>query len=414
LTPKAEVHRQPLPDWGPVDLAARLGPAPFALLDGLRVAGRRCALVAWAPAERFPTLEAALRIPSPGGEAPAALFAAVGSLDWDGAAHLWHPGAACLFDPEAGVIWWRGSLPAGIQRTGPAPAPAAVAPAAPAWPYPAYRAAVEAARERMATGEIEKVILSVPFSAPCADDPLTVYRRLTAAAPAGLRFLLAGDPERGGALLGVSPEPLVLLEGRRAAMHLLAGTRPAPSGVEADAEAALVADLTANPKDRAEHAVAVELARQDLLEVCEPLTVAVDRFMAVERHPGLLHLASDLSGTLRPEAGPADLVRACFPAGTVGGVPRRPAVALIDRLEPTPRAWYAGAVGAVLPGGDLQLWLTIRSLFLGGGTGLVRTGAGLVYASRPELEWRECAGKARAALAALGAELPPEVMAVEP
>jgi len=253
----------------------------------------------------------------------------------------------------------------------------------------------------MDAGRVTKVILSVPFAAPCSLSPLAVYRRLTAGTSSGLGFLLRGGPG-AETLVGLSPEPLVSLEGRRARMHLLAGTRTPDRAAE----------LTASLKDREEHSVAVEQARRDLLAVCTAHSVAVDAFMELDQHPGLVHLASRLSGTLRPGATPADLVAACFPAGTVGGIPRDEARALIDRLEPVPRGWYAGAVGAVLPGGDLQLWLTIRSLALQGGTALVRTGAGLVPGSDPAAEWQECMAKAQRALAAVGAALPPpeEVM----
>lgn len=401
------VRRLPLPAWGAADLAAALGPGPVALLDGLTWSGRRVILVAWAPAAHAESIaeacRAAGRIPLPP-EAPPLLGAAVGRLDWDGRGRFWTPGAAALFDPEAGDLWVRGDLPAVIVRGRPPTAPGAddLTAATPLWPYPAYAAAVRQALAAMESGQVTKVILSVPWAAPCSLPPLTVYRRLTAGNPPGLGFLLHGGPG-GETLIGLSPEPLVFLEGRQARMHLLAGTRPTDRAAE----------LTGSAKDREEHAVAVEQARRDLAAVCVPETVAVEAFMGLERHPGLVHLASRLSGTLRPDATPAQLVAACFPAGTVGGIPREEARALIDRLEPFPRGWYAGAVGAVLPGGDLQLWLTIRSLALARGTALVRAGAGLVPGSDPAAEWRECMSKAQRALAAAGAALPPpeEVMA---
>nr|PZN72972.1 MAG: hypothetical protein DIU55_04555 [Bacillota bacterium] len=402
------VRRLPLPAWGPADLAAALGPGPVAVLDGLTWAGRRVTLVAWAPAACAGSIAeasaAADRVGLPP-QAPALLGAAVGRLDWDGTGRFWVPGAAALFDPEAGELWVRGELPsvpgsaapASAASSGPdAPAPAAAATAMPLWPYPAYAAAVREALAAMAAGRLTKVILSVPFAAPCSLPPLQVYRRLTAGGPPGLGFLLQDGPG-AGALLGLSPEPLVFLEGRRARMHLLAGTRPAGRAAE----------LAASPKDREEHAVAVEQARRDLEAVCLPGSVTVDGFMELERHPGLVHLASRLSGTLRPEAGPADLVAACFPAGTVGGIPREAARALIERLEPIPRGWYAGALGAVLPGGGLQPWLTIRSLALQDGAVLVRTGAGLGPGSDPPAEGWGCMAKAGRALAAAGAALPP-------
>ncbi len=413
---------------------------------------------------------AADRTPLPP-QAPPLLAAAVGRLDWDGTGRFWVPGSAALFDREAGELWVRGRLPAvpgrgcppvrsgacageggadasesstnagesggtagksggntgengaNVRKSGadarksgadegevglaagqggsgrPGERASAHAPphrAVPLWPYPAYAAAVREALTAMAEGRLTKVILSVPFAAPCPLPPAAIYRRLTAGSPPGLGFLLRVGAG-GETLVGISPEPLVFLEAGRAHMHLLAGTRPAERASE----------LAASPKDREEHAVAVEQARRDLEAVCLPGSVAVEAFMELERHPGLVHLASRLSGTLRPDLGPGDLVAACFPAGTVGGIPREAARALIDRLEPVPRGWYAGAVGAVLPGGGLQLWLTIRSLALRDGTVLVRAGAGLVPGSDPAAEWRECMAKAERALAAAGAALPP-------
>ncbi|WP_374711617.1 chorismate-binding protein [Symbiobacterium terraclitae] len=466
------IRRLPLPPWTPADLAGTLGVGPVALLDGLTWQGRRVTLVAWAPAARAGSIAEACRAAERVGlpeDAPPLLAAAVGRLDWDGQGRFWIPGSAALFDREGGELWVRGALPAvtvtarsaaltpetgrpsgpppgapvsavtppstdvsaappegvglsaalppaaGLSHAASSPTATGAAPAAPPatdpatgpvravplWPYRDYAAAVREALAAMGAGSVTKVILSVPFAAPCSLSPLSVYRRLTAGASAGLAFLIHGGPG-AEALVGLSPEPLVILEGRRARMHLLAGTRTPDRAAE----------LAASPKDREEHRVAVEQARRDLLAVCIPGSVTVDAFMELERHPGLVHLASRLSGTLRPGATPADLVAACFPAGTVGGIPRAEARALIDRLEPVPRGWYAGAVGAVLPGGDLQLWLTIRSMALHGGTALVRTGAGLVPGSDPAAEWQECMAKAQRALAAAGAALPPpeEVM----
>ncbi|MDB4895494.1 MAG: putative anthranilate synthase component [Firmicutes bacterium] len=390
---------RPLPAWGPAELAASVPAGPLALLDGIMVEGRRCAVVAWAPVGSAATLADAVTLADtaslPEG-APAVLGAAIGSIAWDGTPRFWMPGSAALFDPGAGRLWTRGPLPPALGGVVPgtvAPTPPSVA--RPLWGKFRFCEAVRAAQERMAAGDVAKLILSVPFAAPCAHTPLTVYGRLTADSPPGLSFIL--DDGQGRSLVGVSPEPLVHLTRRRAELHLLAGTRRSDSGLDNDL-------LTAD-KDRVEHTVAVELARQDLRQVCIPSSVTIDAFMQLERHPGLVHLASALSGTLRADATPAELIRACFPAGTVGGVPRQAAISLIQQLEPIPREWYAGAVGAILPGGDVQLWLTIRTLQLQGGMAVVRTGAGLVRESDPEAEWQECCNKARPTMAAAGAEV---------
>ncbi len=374
------------------DLAEALAPRQVAVLDGLTHEGERCTLVAWDLGPELASVEEALaaaaNAAAPG--EPPLLYAAVGSIDWDGRVRFRLPGSAALFCEGRETPWVRGELPLpGCRRA--APLAGDTVGARILWTRDDFSKAVRAAQARMEAGEIEKVILSVPFEAPCSLSPVEVYERL--AGGTGLAFLLPDGP--GGWLVGRSPEPLVLLTGRKASMHLLAGTRRAGSE----------GDLLDNPKDQSEHMIAVERAHQDLLSVCEPGSVSLDACMAVERHPGLIHLASRLSGDLREDATSAQLVAACFPAGTVGGVPREAARALIDELEPLPREWYAGAVGALLPQGDLQLWLTIRSLRLAGGVARLRTGAGLVRESVPELEWQECLNKARPTLAAIGAEV---------
>lgn len=408
---------RPLPKWGPADLAASLPPGPMALMDGILVDGRRCALVAWAPAEIAATLEEAVRAGGPGdgaGGCPECpeCPGCPGGPGCPGRRHRQHRLgrhapvlAAWCGGPvrprrraavDAGWPAGGAGRPHSSLRLGRTPHPARPPRCCvPLWGKFRFCEAVRSAQAHMAAGEVAKLILSVPFAAPCAHTPLTVYRRLTAGAPPGLGFIL--DDGDGRALIGVSPEPLVRLTGRHARLHLLAGTRRSDSGLEAD--------LLAADKDRAEHTVAVEQAQRDLLAVCDPGTVTTDAFMQLERHPGLIHLASDVSGHLRADATPADLIRACFPAGTVGGVPRAAAIALIHQLERIPREWYAGAVGAILPDGDVQLWLTIRTIQLQGGIAVGRTGAGLVRESDPEAEWQECCNKARPTMAAVGAEV---------
>lgn len=392
----------PLPEWTATDLVAALPQGPIALLDGLSWEGRPCTLVAWDPVARVTEqLDAALRLPDgqplPTGIPPLS-GAAVGHIAWDGAAHFWLPGAAALFDPQAGQLWLRGNLPSGVGQQGGegAGTGGGRTTARQLWDWSGFNAAVRAAQVRMEKGTLAKVILSVPWSAPCNGTPLAVYQRLTATSPPGLRYILQGE-ETDGALIGVSPEPFVMLTGHKIDVHLLAGTRKAAG----DAEREL---LTSN-KDRREHTIAVVQARRDLESVCMDGSVSLEAFLTLERHPGLVHLASHLSGLLRDEVTSADLIRACFPTATVGGIPREAAVTFINGAEPSPRNWYAGVVGALLPGGDLQLWLTIRSLLLKEGTAFVRTGAGIVRESNPAAEWRECMNKARHTLAALGAEV---------
>lgn len=399
--PRSPLGCRPLPRWTPVDLAAALGPRRVALLDGLQIAGRHCTLVAWEPVAQADTLPAAVALPD-GRQplpamAPALLGAAVGALAFDGGCSFWLPGAAALFDWQQQTLWYRGELPETVVPSCPPPSDDAATrlTASPGWERARFIAAVETARRRIRQGDLKKVVLAVPFTVPGRTAPLAIYRRLTDRRPPGLSFLLS-DAD-GGALVGASPEPLVTLTGRRVELHPLAGTRPA-----ADNSAP---QLLTSSKDRDEHTLAVEQAYRDLLSICTPESVTVEAFMTPESHPGLVHLASHIVGTAPASVATADVISACFPAGTVSGVPRTAALQLIRTLEPHPRGWYAGAVGALLPGGDVQLWLTIRSVAIAGDRALVQTGAGIVAASDAAAEWQECLCKARPTLAALGAEV---------
>lgn len=397
-----------LPEWSPMNLARAVEGGPLALLEGTDLRGERYSLVGWGKDGQVAAVEdAAQSVPArpPLAGAPLLLWAWVGSLDWDGTGRFWRPAHCAFFQWDQGLLWWRGTLPVSVFRSRgeglpggkqELPGPATPGRVRLLWDRSGYCAAVRKAQRQMAAGRVEKVILSVPMEMPWEGSALAIYERLTAGGPPGLRFLLDSGDGRG-ALVGISPEPLVKLWGGHVTMRVLAGTRKNVPGAEAE--------LTGSVKDREEHRVAVQQARRDLLTVCRPESVTVTAFMEVERHPGLVHLASSLEGRLAEVAGPGDLVRACFPAGTVGGIPRREAMNLIDALEPLPRGWYAGALGTVLPGGNLDLWLTIRSVLLRDRTVQIRTGAGLVRASDPEAEWQECMNKAAHTLAALGGEL---------
>jgi anthranilate synthase component 1 len=261
-----------------------------------------------------------------------------------------------------------------------------------------FRASVERAREHILAGDIFQVVLSRRLSTPATDGGLAVYRRLRVANPSPYMFFLR-MPD-GLELAGSSPEPLVRVEGRRVMTRPIAGTRR--RGVDAAEDARLEAELLADPKERAEHAMLVDLARNDLGRVCAPGTVRPTELMAVERFSRVMHIVSTVEGDLRDGLTPLDALAATFPAGTVSGAPKRRAMEIIAEEEPTPRGPYAGAVGYLTFAGDLDVCITIRTAVLQDGMAHVQAGAGIVYDSDPERELRETEAKASALLPAVG------------
>ncbi|HZO62246.1 MAG TPA: anthranilate synthase component I family protein, partial [Gaiellaceae bacterium] len=192
---------------------------------------------------------------------------------------------------------------------------------------------------------------------------------------------------------GSSPETLVKVEGRRASLNPIAGTTaPGPGDAER---------LLASEKDRAEHVMLVDLGRNDLSRVCRAGTVQVERFMEAERFSHVTHLVSEVVGELRDGIGPFDVLRACFPAGTVSGAPKVRAMQLIAELEGVRRGPYAGALGYALPGGDLDTCIAIRTIVLSDGVAHLQAGAGIVADSDPSAEHEECVRKLAALEAAI-------------
>jgi anthranilate synthase component I len=262
-----------------------------------------------------------------------------------------------------------------------------------------FRASVERAREHILAGDIFQVVLSRRISMPVADDGLAVYRRLRVANPSPYMFFLR-MPD-GLELAGSSPEPLVRVEGPRVMTRPIAGTRR--RGADRGEDAVLEAELLADPKERAEHAMLVDLARNDLGRVCAPGTVRPTELMGVERFSRVMHIVSTVEGDLRDGLTPLDALAATFPAGTVSGAPKRRAMEIIAAEEPVPRGPYAGAVGYLTFAGDLDVCITIRTAVLQDGMAHVQAGAGIVYDSDPERELRETEAKASALLPAVGA-----------
>ncbi len=260
----------------------------------------------------------------------------------------------------------------------------------------AFEAAVVAMKGYIAAGDGVQMVPSQRFAVACPAHPLTVYRALRALNPSPYMFLLRfGDFD----LVGASPEVMTSLAHGRARVRPIAGTRPRGAGPEDDA--ALAAELLADPKERAEHIMLVDLARNDLGRVSAPGTVTVNDLMVVERYSHVMHIVSDVTGTLSPGLDGYDLVRAVFPAGTVSGAPKIRAMAIIEGLEPTRRGSYAGAVGWFGVAGDLDTCIALRTVLLKGGVAYVQAGGGVVADSVPALEYEESRNKARAALRAI-------------
>ena len=295
------------------------------------------------------------------------------------------------------------------RLAGPRPARGAVAPpervppdalpvATSSMPDGTYVAAVERIQDHVRAGDTFQTVLSQRLSVPTDVDPLDLYRVLRVINPSPYLFLL--DTGRSH-VVGSSPEALVQVQDRRVVTWPIAGTRR--RGADAAEDAALAEDLLADAKERAEHVMLVDLARNDLGRVCDPGTVRVDQLMEVERYSHVMHIVSAVSGALRPGVGAVDVLRAAFPAGTVSGAPKVRAMQLIDELEPTRRGPYAGAVGYLDLAGDMDTCITIRTVVLHDGVAHVQAGAGVVADSVPAAEERETRDKASAMLAAIRA-----------
>jgi len=253
-----------------------------------------------------------------------------------------------------------------------------------------YEQGVRRAKQEIAAGEAFQIVLSQRAERRTSASPVELYRALRRINPSPYLFLLELD---GVSLVGSSPETLVKLEGRRASVNPIAGTTERGDG---DAER-----LLASEKDRAEHVMLVDLGRNDLSRVCKPGTVRVERFLEAERFSHVTHLVSEVAGELRDGVGAFDLLRACFPAGTVSGAPKVRAMQLIAELEGYRRGPYAGAVGYALPDGSLDTCIAIRTIVLEDGLARLQAGAGIVADSDPTAEHEECLRKLAALEAAI-------------
>ena len=262
----------------------------------------------------------------------------------------------------------------------------------------AYCAAVEVAKEYVLAGDVFQVVLAQRFDLELDADPFDVYRVLRQVNPSPYMYFLR-HPEV--TLVGSSPEPLVQLLDGRVISRPIAGTRKRGRTDEHDRR--MAAELVEHPKERAEHVMLVDLARNDVGRVVEFGSVTIDELLTLERYSHVMHLTSQVSGALVAGLGPVDVLRATFPAGTVSGAPKVRAMEVIDELEPTKRGPYAGIVGYLDFSGNLDAAIAIRTMVIAHGRASVQAGAGIVADSEPADEDLECRNKAAALLAAVPA-----------
>ncbi|MGP4042759.1 anthranilate synthase component I [Streptomyces sp. 2A115] len=264
------------------------------------------------------------------------------------------------------------------------------------WGGPDYQDAVEDIKERIRAGEAFQVVPSQRFETPCTASALDVYRVLRATNPSPYMYLFRFD---GFDVVGSSPEALVKVEDGQAMVHPIAGTRPRGGTLQEDQ--ALADELIADPKERAEHLMLVDLGRNDLGRVCEPGSVEVVDFMSIERYSHVMHIVSTVTGRVAQGRTAFDVLTACFPAGTLSGAPKPRAMQIIDELEPSRRGLYGGCVGYLDFAGDSDTAIAIRTALLRDGTAYVQAGAGIVADSDPVAEDTECRNKAAAVLRAV-------------
>ena len=263
-----------------------------------------------------------------------------------------------------------------------------------------YESGVERIREHIRAGDAFQVVLAQRFEVATDADGLDLYRVLRATNPSPYMYLLRfRGRETPFDVVGSSPEALVTVTGTSAVVHPPAGTRPRGATPEEDVR--LAQGLLADPKERAEHVMLVDLARNDLGRVCVPGTVDVPDFMRVEHYSHVMHLVSTVTGKVAPDHDALDVFDATFPAGTVSGAPKPRAMEIIESLEPTRRALYAGTVGYVDASGDMDMAIAIRTAVLHQGRAYVQAGAGIVADSDPSTEEAETRHKARAVLSAI-------------
>jgi anthranilate synthase component 1 len=266
----------------------------------------------------------------------------------------------------------------------------------PNMPREAFEAMVARIIEYVHAGDAFQVVPSQRWSAEVPMEPFSLYRGLRHVNPSPYMYFLDFEDFQ---LVGASPEPLLTVSGRRASTRPIAGTRP--RGATADEDRAIAEDLLADPKERAEHVMLVDLGRNDLGRVCEYGSVEVESFMAVETYSHVVHIVSNVAGTLRADVGAVDALRSMLPAGTLSGAPKVRAMEIIDELEPVKRGAYGGAVGWLSYTGELDTCICIRTVVVADGVAHVQAGGGTVADARPDYEYEESRSKARGVVRAI-------------
>lgn len=256
--------------------------------------------------------------------------------------------------------------------------------------------AVERAKEYISQGDVIQVVLSQRFRRTFGGEPENIYRVLRYLNPSPYMYYLDFGELK---VIGSSPEVLVRVEGRRIETRPIAGTRP--RGRTAEEDLRLEEDLLSDEKERAEHLMLVDLARNDIGRVAQRGSVRVEDFMRVERYSHVMHIVSDVTGTLREGLSALDILRSLFPAGTVSGAPKVRAMQIIEELEPEKRGIYAGSVGYVSFQGNMDMAIAIRTAVLRDREVFVQAGAGIVADSVPQREWEETLNKAKALMKAV-------------
>jgi anthranilate synthase component 1 len=248
-----------------------------------------------------------------------------------------------------------------------------------------YKAIVERAKEYITAGDIIQVVLSQRLSREVGANTFDIYRALRSLNPSPYMYYLTYGDLR---IVGSSPERLVSVEDTEVITRPIAGSRP--RGKTPEEDEALAEELLGDEKERAEHLMLLDLGRNDIGRVCRYGTVRVDEQMVIEKYSHVQHIVSNVRGELRPDKDPFDVLRACFPAGTLSGAPKVRAMEIIEELEPTRRGPYGGIIGYFSFSGNMDTAITIRTIVCTDGTAHIQVGAGIVADSIPEREYDEC------------------------
>jgi anthranilate synthase component 1 len=281
----------------------------------------------------------------------------------------------------------------------------------PIWPAPEFEkrtsesdflSQIDKAKHHVRLGDVFQVVLSQRFDQKVEVDAIEVYRALRALNPSPYMYLTRWQDGDGDfTIVGSSPEALVKVSEGKAVMHPIAGSRP--RGVDTSTDLRLAEELLADAKEQSEHLMLVDLARNDLLKVCEPESLQVTEFMQIHRFSHIMHLVSTVEGELRKDMGPVAALRATFPAGTLSGAPKPRALEIIHDLEPSYRGLFGGVVGYFDFQGNSDLAIAIRTAFIRGGIARIQAGAGIVLDSVPQSEYDETKAKAAVMLKAIAA-----------